>query len=301
MERIWGGRQLEKILKNRLSSQAPIGELWAMVDRPETQSIVGEGPLEGTSLHELWTQHRLEIFGKTHTKNLSPRFPLLCKLLDASESLSVQVHPPEDQAALLKGESKTECWYFLDTETNASIYAGLRQGVTKEMFQRALEKGTIETLLYQLPVKTGESMFIPSGRLHALGKGILLVEIQQNSDTTYRVFDWNRCDKRGQGRTLHLKESMSSINFEDYEPSLNDTSSNTIADCPHFHVEKWTLETPLLAIESNNFAIFTCLTGCVTCGSKTFHPGQFFLVPTSMQGALLRPEAPQTTLLRTRF
>ena len=129
----------------------------------------------------------------------------------------------------------------------------------------------------------------------------MLAEIQQNSDTTYRVFDWNRRGADGQPRQLHLEESMSSIDFNDYEPSLNKASSGVVADCSFFHVEKWLLEKPRRATEQNDFSIFTCLTGSVSCGNKTFHPGDFFLVPAAMQEAMLLPQAERTTLLQTRL
>ncbi|MFI0347673.1 MAG: type I phosphomannose isomerase catalytic subunit [Chthoniobacterales bacterium] len=301
MERLWGGRQLEKILKIPLPSSAPIGELWTLVDRQEAQSIVNHGTLRGKSLHDLWTKYRLEVFGVAHANNSSPQFPLLCKLLDASEVLSVQVHPPERQAALLKGEAKTECWYILEATPEATIYAGLRRGVTKEIFRNALEEGTVEKLLHKLPVKSGDSIFIPSGRLHAIGRGILLAEIQQNSDTTYRIFDWNRRDANGQQRQLHLEESMSSIDFSDYEPSLSNDTSGIVADCPFFHAEKWVLEKPHRATEQNSFSIFTCLTGKVACGSKIFSSGDFFLVPATMQEAIITPQARETSVLCTRL
>lgn len=301
MERLWGGRQMETILNISLPPTGTIGELWAIVDRPEAQSIVKEGPFQGKNIHELWMEYRTSIFGSSRATDSSPRFPLLCKILDATETLSVQVHPPETQAALLGGESKTECWYLLHTQPGAILYAGLRRGVTQEVFRKALKTGNIESLLHTLSVKNDDSMFIPSGRLHAIGKGILLVEIQQNSDTTYRVFDWNRHDSQGHLRPLHIEESMASINFGDYEPTLNDKESGIIANSPYFRVEKWILDAPRLAIEPNDFGIFTCLTGSITCAHQTYRPGDFFLVPASMATVQLLPCERGTTVLRTRL
>ena len=202
-------------------------------------------------------------------------------------------------AKQLGGEAKTECWYILEADPGATIDVGLHRGITREQFQQALQEGNIESTLHRVPVHAGESMFIPSGRLHALGKGIMIAEIQQNSDTTYRVFDWNRKGLDGKPRQLHLAESLASINFEDYEPSIQPQDATIIADSPYFQIEKWTLDKPRLATEKNNFSLITCLTGTLCCGTQTFKPGQFFLVPASMEEPLLAPASPRTTVLRT--
>ncbi len=301
MERPWGGRRLETSLHFSLPPEKKIGELWAIVDRPEAESVVTAGKLAGESLHQLWTNYRTEIFGTVHLSNRSLRFPLLCKLLDAAEILSLQVHPPETVAKQLGGEPKTECWYILEADPAATIDAGLKNGVTRERFEQALQTGMVESTLHRIPVHQGESLFLPSGRLHALGKGIIVAEIQQNSDTTYRVFDWNRKGLDGKPRELHLAESLASIDFKDYEPKIETCSTGIIADCSYFETQKWQLHEPRLANEENEFSLITCLTGCIRCGMKTFFPGQFFLVPASMQEPFLFPEATATTLLRTRL
>ncbi len=299
MERPWGGRRLETELHIPLPGSAPIGELWALVDRPEAQSIVSRGPLEGKSIHELWSKERAAVFGTKHLKNNSPTFPLLCKILDAAEMLSLQVHPSATSAVNFHGERKTEFWYFLKTEPEAFCYAGLKKGVTRKAFETALKNGTVEKTLHQLTAKKGDSLFIPSGRLHALGGGNLVIEIQQNSDTTYRVFDWNRCDAEGRSRTLHLEEAMASIDFEDQEPKLQKDSATIVSD--YFHSEKWNLSTPRSIDTSDDFAIFTCLTGKVTCLHQTFRPGDFFLLPATPEATLLTPDTNETTLLCTRL
>lgn len=299
MERPWGGRRLETVLHFSLPPEKKIGELWAIVDRPEAQSMVKEGNLAGKSLHKLWSDHRKEIFGLTFLHHSSARFPLLCKLLDAAELLSLQVHPPEALAKELGGEPKTECWYILEADAGATIDVGLRCGVTREQFEQALSEGTVESTLHRIPVHAGESVFLPSGRLHALGKGIMVAEIQQNSDTTYRVFDWNRKGLDGKKRQLHITESLASIDFEDYEPSIQVHSKPLVADCPYFKIEKWVLEKPRLANEKNQFSLITCLTGRIRSGSSTFGPGEFFLLPSSMQEPFLIPETSNTSVLRT--
>jgi mannose-6-phosphate isomerase len=301
MERVWGGRRFATLLDKPLPRESTIGELWEMVDRPEAQSVVRQGALRGKTLHELWSSQREEIFGARHLKNPSPRFPLLIKLLDACDRLSVQVHPPLHKAEELEGEPKTECWYFLHAAEGASVYAGLKKGVTRLQFEQALQNGTVEETLHVAPAKTGESIFIPSGRCHAIGEGLVIVEVQQNSDTTYRVFDWNRTGLDGKPRDLHIPESLASIDFGDFEPSLTPAGNPVVADCPYFQVLKKDLPSPLDVAQEGDFSIITCLTGEVTCDESILKPGGFLLIPSCMKEAILSPSAPETTILVTRL
>jgi mannose-6-phosphate isomerase len=301
MERVWGGRHFQTLLGKDLPKDGVIGELWEIVDRPEAQSVVSGGSLEGKTLHELWTGARGEIFGSRHLGNSSPRFPLLVKLLDARDRLSVQVHPPAHRAEELNGEPKTECWYFLDADQDASIYAGLKKGVTRADFEKSLSEGTVEEKLHCAPVSAGESIFIPSGRLHAIGAGLVIVEIQQNSDTTYRVFDWNRTGLEGKPRDLHVPQSMASIDFEDFEPSVTPSSNPIVADCPLFHVEKKEIATPLDLATPDDFCIITGLSGEAECAGEHLLPGEFLLLPSCMERALLNPIRDNTSILVTKL
>ena len=296
MERVWGGHRLAAMPGKGAPADAPIGESWEMVDRSDAQSVVARGPLIGTTLHELWTVFRKDVFGAGVPD--SPRFPLLAKILDAQETLSVQVHPPASLAAELKGEPKTEMWYLLDAEKKAELYAGFRRGTTRADFERALEKGNVAELLHRVPVGAGDAMFIPSGRCHAIGAGCLIVEIQQNSDTTYRVFDWNRTGLDGKPRTLHVAESLASIDFDDHEPALAPRPGETVADCAEFHVEHWQLPAPR-EDASEDGVIFTVLGGDVECGGERFGLGQFFILPARATDRTLVPTAPGTAVLRT--
>ena len=300
MQRVWGGRKFETLLGKRIP-EGTIGELWEMVDRPEAQSIVQQGRLKGKTLHDLWVNHRDEIFGKLHRNHPSERFPLLIKLLDARERLSVQVHPPISRAVKLGGEPKTECWYFLDATEGAAIYAGLKKGVSKESFEAAILNNRVEETLHGVPAHTGESIFIPSGRLHAIGGGLVIVEIQQNSDTTYRVFDWNRKGLDGKPRSLHLAESLKSIDFEDFEPELTPGSMALVADCPYFHVEKHTLFAPLEIRKNDDFSIITCVTGEAECMGVKLKTGGTMLIPSLLTTALLTPMVPETSILVTNL
>jgi mannose-6-phosphate isomerase len=287
MDRVWGGRRLETLYGKNLPTDVPIGESWEVVDREDAQSVVKDGPFAGKTLHGLWTNHRSEIFGSDLPD--SPRFPLLFKLLDAEDKLSVQVHPPAEVAPELKGEPKTEMWFIAHCRPESDLYVGMNRGVTREDFEKALKEGTVADKVQRLPVKPGDAIFIPSGRIHAIGAGNVIVEVQQNSDTTYRVFDWNRVGLDGAPRALHIEESMKSIDFSDVEPSLASPSDETLAQCEYFRVEKWDLPSDRKATDPGQFAIFTCVTGKVECGGLQYHPGDFFLVPATMEKPVLHP------------
>jgi mannose-6-phosphate isomerase len=235
--RVWGGRRLETVLGRTLPDAGPIGESWELVDREHEQSVVAEGPHAGTSLHELWTEHRAAVFGERHARSTAERFPLLIKILDCVDDLSIQVHPPASVAPALGGEPKTEMWFVAHAEPGSKIYAGLRRGTTRADFERALAEGTAAETVHAIDARTGCSLFVPSGRLHALGAGLLIYEIQQNSDTTYRVFDWNRLGLDGRPRELHVPQSLASIDFGDIEPSLG-PDDGELAASPFFRVSR---------------------------------------------------------------
>ena len=217
-ERVWGGRQLEKLYRKPLPPVIPIGESWEITDRPEGVSVIANGPLAGHDLRWLMENHPAELLGKS--KSSDGRFPLLVKILDANDKLSLQVHPPPDVAVALGGEPKTELWFIADARPGAELYVGLKRGVSRTEFQTRIREGTVADCFHRLKVQAGDAMFLPSGRVHAIGAGLVIFEIQQNSDTTYRVFDWNRIGLDGKPRELHVIQSLASINFNDFEPSL---------------------------------------------------------------------------------
>ena len=301
MERVWGGRHLESLYGKRLPSAALIGESWEIVDRPEAQSVVHEGPLRGATLHELWCKHRPGIFGKVPDgpgRTSTSRFPLLVKLLDAQENLSLQVHPPPEIAGSLGGESKAELWYVANAAPKARLYAGVKKGTTREGFTHALEQGKVEKHLHVLEVKTGDAIFLPSGRMHALGAGNVLVEVQENSDTTYRIYDWNRAKKGQTPRQMHLAEAMQCVDFNDVEPALLKPTGESLIRRELFEIEKWDLKTEREIAERGRFAIVACLTGEVDCAGRQFRAGDFFLVPAQMEDRKLRPLGENVSLLR---
>ncbi len=297
MERVWGGRRLASFPGKHLPQSSRIGESWEIVDREEAQSVVHDGPLRGLTLHELWTDHREEIFGAGLPP--SERFPLLCKLLDAQERLSVQVHPPAPAAAQFGGECKSEMWYVMNALLDSDLYAGLKKGVTLQTFKQALRDGHVAEQIHELPVCQGDAVFIPSGRVHAIGAGNLIAEIQQNSDTTYRVFDWNRIGFDGRPRDLHIEESLASINFEDIEPAKIVPNGELLVQCDFFRVEKWDLTAPRTCANEGRFAIFTVVEGKIECGQREFATGSFFLAPPSLATRELKPANGAATVLRT--
>lgn len=296
MERIWGGRRLESLYGKRLPVAARIGESWEIVDRPEAQSIVAAGPWRGRTLHELWVECREQVFGCSLAQ--SERFPLLIKLLDAREKLSLQVHPPADVAAELGGEPKTEFWYIAEADPGAELYAGLKRHSSRTMVENALASGTFEELVHRIAVRAGDAMFLPSGRIHALGAGIVLVEIQQNSDTTYRVFDWNRAGPDGARRELHIEESLRSIAYDDCQPGLLEREAESLVRNELFDIEKWELASARVVSPKGSFAIVACLAGELACTRVRLRPGEFFLVPASLEARELEPLLPNTSLLR---
>jgi mannose-6-phosphate isomerase len=295
MERIWGGRKLTDLFGKTLPANKRIGESWEIVDRPEAQSVVSDGPLRGTALHELWTRYREEIFA--HVPD-TPRFPLLIKILDAREKLSLQVHPPENIASRLGGEPKTEFWYVADADPGAEVFLGFREPVTRQQLEDALRDGRMADHVHNIRVHAGDAVFLPAGRFHAVGAGNLLIEIQQNSDTTYRLFDWNRVDGKGKPRQLHLEQALQSINFDDVQPELLPAQGELLLSHSLFEIRKWNLDEAREAALLGQFAIICCLTGNLSCAKAKLAPGEFFLIPALLKDRQLKPLGPNTSLLR---
>jgi mannose-6-phosphate isomerase len=296
MERMWGGRRLESKFGKNLPPHKRIGESWEIVDRPEAQSVVARGPFEGKTLHELWVEDRSLIFGNVPN---APRFPLLIKLLDAQQKLSLQVHPPEKVATKVDGEPKTEFWYVAAADPGAELLLGFRKPIARDQFEDALREGTAADYVHKIHVNPGDAVFLPAGRLHAVSAGNLLIEIQQNSDTTYRVFDWNRIDSTtGKPRELHLERALQCIEFNDVAPKLVEPQGELLVRHELFEVEKWNLDQPREIATCGQFAIVCCLSGSLRCGDVDLSPGGFFLVPASLPDQKLQPQRKETSLLR---
>ena len=295
MTRVWGGRSMESVYQRQLPDEQPYGESWEMSDREDEQSIVNHGPLAGKSLNDLWINHREEIFGSGLT---GERFPLLIKILDARDDLSIQVHPPVEMAKELGGDAKTEMWYIADCNPGAKLYVGFKKGVTKEDFAASLQDGSVANKVHAIEPKKDQSIFIPSGRLHAIGAGFLIYEIQQNSDTTYRVFDWNRLGLDGTPRDLHVEQSMKSIDFNDREPGMDIPDGETIAACSYFIIDQ--LEGKTSIGSGDHFSILTVVRGTLTSPrGRIFSAGDFLLHPregnplsASSDAKILRTQIP---------
>jgi mannose-6-phosphate isomerase len=276
--RVWGGRRMETLLGAALpDATTPFGEAWTVSDRPEAQSVTSAG----VSLHELWTSHREEVFGKALLNSKSPTFPLLMKILDACDDLSIQVHPPASMAAALKGEPKTEMWFIAHADPGAKIYAGLKPGATRAAFEQALQNGTVADVVHVIEARTGDCLFIPSGRVHAIGAGLLIYEIQQNSDTTYRVFDWNRVGLDGKPRALHVQESLQSIDFGDFEPQVQKIEADgTLVKCDYFDVRL--CDQAKVVGDTGECVTLAVVSGEISVGGTTLKAGDFALLPASM-------------------
>jgi mannose-6-phosphate isomerase len=236
--RVWGGRRLETLLGRELPPGPPIGESWEIVDRPEAQSRVRGGRFGGATLRELIEHHSADVMGPAW--KAAAAFPLLVKWLDCSERLSLQVHPPAAVAPSLGGEPKTENWYVAHSAPGASLFVGLKPGVTRAKFAKAVADGTAEKCVNRVSVAAGDSVLVQSGQVHAIDAGNLILEIQQNSDTTYRLYDWGRAGLDGVPRKLHVEESLRSILWKEGPPVLVRAAptSGTIASCDEFSIRR---------------------------------------------------------------
>ena len=302
-ERVWGGRELEKLFHKELPAGKTIGESWEISDRPGDESVVANGEFAGKNLRWLMENFPNEILGKARPA-AGNRFPILCKILDAREKLSLQVHPPAAKAVELKGEPKTEMWFIADAAPGAELYVGLKRGVTRAEFEKRISDGSVAECFHRNPVQAGDAMFLPSGRVHAIGAGLVIFEIQQNSDTTYRVFDWNRVGLDGKPRELHVAQSLASIDFNDFAPSLARSKvtisvaengrkvieSHPLVDDPLFNVSLDEFKNGAhRSLGEDRLQIIAVVRGSfeIESGSDmvNLEAGQFCLIPAELRGA----------------
>jgi mannose-6-phosphate isomerase len=300
---LWGGRRLETLLGKSLGEGDDYAESWEAVDHQDGQSVVLNGPLAGLTLRELMVRHAAELLGR-HAAGLLggqaavPRFPLLFKFLDAQKTLSVQVHPNDVQAALQMPPDlgKTEAWVVLAAEPGAKIYAGLTPGTTREVLAAALDAGTCEERLHVIEPHLGDCVFIPAGTVHALGAGLVIAEIQQASNTTFRLFDFNRLDKHGKSRPLHIAESLAVTDFARGPVSpqrpvyLSDQTERLVA-CDKFVLDRHTLHGTLTIPADNRFHLLAVIGGEVKlrCGdfTESLSLGTTVLLPASRAAAIM--------------
>jgi mannose-6-phosphate isomerase len=305
---IWGGRRLGTVLHKPLGEGDDYAESWEVADHREDVSRVDEGPLAGMSLRDLVRRRGREVLGSALGDRA--QFPLLVKFLDANQVLSVQVHPDDALARKLADDNgKTEAWVIVHAEPGGLIYAGLRPGVSKEEFARALEAGEVEPLLHRFQARPGDCILIPAGTVHAIGAGVLLAEIQQMSDVTFRVFDWGRVGPDGQPRALHIPQALEAIDFErgpvgpirpEAEPAEGGVRE-ALARCPYFALERLLLRGPTTIGQADRFTLALGLKGTAEIRHEgTDYPlefGQTRLLPAAIGACEVRPRDGEATIL----
>jgi len=314
-EKIWGGDNLKKYLSKKIDSGSKIGESWEVADHFDDTSIVVNGEFKGETLHSLLEKYGRELLGTKADERYLSRFPLLIKFIDANDKLSVQVHPNDEYAN--KNENgeygKTEMWYVVHADPGAKLIAGLKTGTTKEEFKKLIVSNELEEVLHKVEVKTGDVLFIPSGRVHAIMSGMVINEIQQNSDVTYRVYDWGRVGMDGKPRELHIEKALDVINFDDFAPEPSKLHYATIGTnvisiltkCLYFQVEKYILnEKIVFNSDKSSFSVFSVIDGYgILNWDKNeieLDKGETILVPADITKFAMYPQ-PALTLIRSQL
>jgi mannose-6-phosphate isomerase len=309
LPRIWGARDLSPLYPDRGRESEAIGEAWLTGG----DCVFATGEFAGRKLGEVWPALPVEWTG-TRLVNL-PRIPLLVKFIFPDEKLSVQVHPDdayaEKHASAAGGVGKTEMWYVVRAREGAELRVGLRPNVTRESFQRAITEGDAENCLARILVRAGDAVFVPAGTAHTIGPGVVLCEIQQHSDITYRVFDYNRLGTDGKPRDLHVGHALNVMTFGEQSGGLCDpvrithgsATETFYAACRHFATERWEFAERIAAVTSpENFDLLIFLEGKgrieFDVGAETYAPAEVWLVPAALGAYHLSPDSP-STLLRT--
>jgi mannose-6-phosphate isomerase len=308
--RIWGGRRLETMLGKKLPPHEPIGESWEVSCRNSDNNVIRNGPLAGKTLAAIFTSDKEGLLGSRFRN--APKFPLLNKFIDANDLLSVQVHPNEDCAPRFPdAEPKTEAWYIIHADPGASLIKGLRPGVTRKTFERAIRGGSVPDTLNQFPVATGDTVFVPAGCVHAMGKGLIICEIQQNSDTTFRVYDWGRVGPDGKPRQIHVQQALEAIHFDDRSSDKLSTAATLrgrnlteyLVVCPYFAARLLRLEEPQeesTARERFESLMVTSGQGAIrtSTGDTRFSAGDSVLIPAAVGDYSIIPSG-QCSILKT--
>jgi mannose-6-phosphate isomerase len=297
-EYLWGGRRLGAVLQKPIGDGPTYAESWEVVDHGHDQSIVANGPLAGKTLHEVVTQHPQELLGRHYPQ---PRFPLLFKFLDAKQTLSVQVHPNDAQASQLDPPDlgKTEAWVVLATEPGSKIYAGLKPHVTPDELAAAIEAGRSDQCLHAFEPAVGDCVFIEAGTVHALGAGLMIAEIQQASNTTFRLFDWNRVDPQGNARPLHVEQSLKVTNFDrgGVNPQIpqptGESGVERLVECDKFLLSRLTRSDAYDLDLDDRFHLVSVIGGSLTLNdghaSHELRKGQTVLIPAVCGSVELTP------------
>lgn len=303
-KRVWGGKQFGQLFDPSLNQEEKFGESWNIVDREEDQSICKLDTNETITIRELLARRGTEIMGPSWIEG--KRFPILIKWLDCQERLSLQVHPPAELALKLGGEPKTENWYVVKSCNNSGLFLGFNKEVSKSQFEKALKENKAEEFCNRIESKPNDSVLVRSGRIHAIDAGNLILEIQQNSDTTYRVYDWGRMGLDGKPRKLHIQESLESIDFQDNNQSALKTSNNpgfeTIAECEYFRIRRLNLSANAkykIKESSTECAILSPFKGKPFCENQLLEIGSSYISPYSKSCEI--ESAEQSSLLITDF
>jgi len=308
---LWGG---DRIIRAYGRDEPPgvYAESWEVSARAEGMSVVADGPLGGRSLLELVREMGSDLVGSGPAGRDPGTFPLLIKLIDARERLSVQVHPDNEAAAQWGGEAKTEMWYVLEADPGAAVFAGLRPGVDPAKFQEALDHQRLEELLAVVPVRRGDAVFMPGGRVHAIDRGCLLLEVQQNSDTTYRIYDWGRVGPDGKPRPLHVEEAMRVIRWHDegaakVQPRrlgfMGESELWEVLNCAYFRMERLVLKDDWEAAnDGHSFHVLFAASGQTELAwdekSDVLRPGTTCLLPAALPAYRLLPRVEESEVIR---
>lgn len=301
-DKIWGGSRLKTMLYKEISDANCCGESWEVSGLVGDESMIINGFLAENNLNELLEIYMTELVGEKNYEKYGLGFPLLIKFIDAQDNLSVQVHPDDELAQRKYGQSgKTEMWHVIASEPGSGLYVGFNKTVSKAQFEEAIANGTVEDVLQFYPVQPGDTFMIPAGTVHAIGKGVLLAEIQQPSDITFRVFDWNRVDDEGNSRELHVQEALETIDFNhqtdnfkvEYQPQLNKTVR--LVRSQYFNTSLLEFDQPLSKsfVEIDSFVIYMCLDGQILLAygdeRERLETGEVVLIPAEMEEIQLLP------------
>lgn len=297
-DKIWGGQKLAQQF-NKPSNSEELGESWEISTVPNDVSIVANGDLKGQNLQQLITTYKADMLGSKNLKRFGEQFPLLIKFIDAKQDLSIQLHP-NDALAKARHNSfgKTEMWYVMQADDDANLIVGFNQKMNKEKYLHHLENKTLTEILNFDKVKEGDTYFIEAGRVHAIGAGVLLAEIQQTSDVTYRVYDWDRVDANGNERELHNDIAIDAFDFNmkddfrvDYKKEIN--QSNTMVSCPFFTTNFIEITATLNKTNTHDsFLIYMCVDGNVEIKTdaytETITKGETILLPAAIKSFSLK-------------
>lgn len=293
-DKIWGGQKIKTVLGKNFAPLPNCGETWELSGVPGNISEVSNGPLAGSTLNDLIEKHPEQLLGQRVFKKYGAEFPLLVKFIDAADDLSIQVHPDDTLARERHGSfGKTEMWYIMQADEGATLISGFNQELDKASYKKAFDEGRLEEILNREVASAGDVFFLPAGRVHTIGKGLLLAEVQQTSDVTYRIYDFDRTDAQGNKRELHVKDSLDAIDYQKYDSYKTsykrlDNGRAEVVKCPYFATNKLNLSSDFSVdyTQQDSFVIYVCLSGECQIqfegGTESLGMGEVALVPAAL-------------------